>query len=97
MLKVLNFIFNQRETKPIENPEELTSLQARAKDSFIAYTATPGGKDFIRYLFLMYCEKSMIEMSEDGKTNLELTFGNIANKELVENLIRYSSIERGDM
>lgn len=65
------------------NTDNIGQLQGDALSAWKFFAKTPGGQNFLDYLIAVYCVPSSID-----KNSVEMTYANIANKELVESLIR---------
>ena len=86
MFSLLNFLQSKESKNDKLSIDELNALKLKAKHALEAFARTPAGKDFIKFLYIMYCDKACIDADHN------VTIANIANKELVESLIKYSSI-----
>lgn len=68
----------------IKNQKDIEKLQKLAIAGWKRFANTEEGQYLLQYLKVLYCEPTCFAET-DAKT-----FGNIANKELVESLIKHS-------
>lgn len=85
-MKVFNFLYDTFRKKQLD-VEEIERLRNRAGEAFKLFAQTEGGKAYLEYMYYLYCDKPCLEDTP------EKTYANLAQKELVENLIKFSSIE----